>query len=74
MHQYMEQRGEDLPGWKNRRTERPTSFMLTTKFKGIMIIKIGNYRQLSKPLNAQQKEYLLALNVSPEIFIKLGVG
>jgi transposase len=74
MHQYVEQSGEDLPGWKRRRTERPTTFMLTTKFKGIMIVKIGNDRQLTKPLTDHQKEYLLALNVNPRIFVKPGAG
>jgi transposase len=74
MRQYVEQSGEDLPGWKRRRTERPTTFMLTTKFRGIMIVKIGNHRQLSKPFTDQQKEYLLALNVNPRIFVKPGAG
>lgn len=69
MRQYVDHSGKDLPGWKERRTERPTSFMLTTKFIGIIVIKIGNKRQLGKPLSAQQKEYLLALNVDPEIFV-----
>ncbi len=74
MHQYIEKNNTDLPGWKRRRTERPTTFMLTTKFKGVMIIKIGKQRQLARPLTDQQKEYLIALNVTPEIFIKTGVG
>ncbi len=74
MHQYIERNDTDLPGWKRRRTERPTTFMLTTKFKGVMIVKIGNERQLSRALTGQQKEYLRALNVTPAIFIKPGAG
>ncbi len=60
----------DLPGWKNRRTKRPTSFMLMTKFSGIFIIKVGKERLLNKPLNTQQKEYLKALHLTPEIYRK----
>ncbi len=74
MHQYIERNDTDLPGWKKRRTKRPTSFMLTTKFQGIMIIKIGQNRQFNKPLTKQQKEYLIALNVQPNCFIKPGSG
>ncbi len=72
MRQYIENTEKDLPGWKNRRTKRPTSFMLMKKFLGISILKIGRSRRLSKPLTDQQKEYLTALNLSPEIFYNSG--
>jgi len=52
MRQYVEQTGEKLPGWDHKPTDRPTSFMMTTKFTGIMVIKIGNERRLSKPLHS----------------------
>jgi transposase len=65
MRQYVEQTGEKLPGWKSRPTDRPTSFMMTTKFMGITVIKIGNERRLSKPLNLEQKAFLLALGIKP---------
>ena len=54
--------------------EDRTTFMLTTKFKGLMILKIGNDRYLSKAFTDQQKEYLSALKVNPDIFIKLIPG
>lgn len=74
MRRYVDKTGEDLPGWNKRRTERPTSFMLVTKFAWVMIIKIGEKRKLNRPLSSQQKEYLIALGIREEIFIKPGCG
>ena len=34
MRNFIEKTGEDLPGWKNRRMRKPTSFMPGTKFAG----------------------------------------
>ena len=68
MRQYVEREKRDLPGWKRRRTTRPTTFMLMTKFQRIMIIKIGDNRRLNKPFTKQQMEYLVALKVNPNCF------
>ena len=70
MRQYVEQTGEKLPGWDRKLTDRPTSFMMTTKFTGIMVIKIGNERRLSKPLHSDQEAFLVALGINPSWFIK----
>ena len=74
MRQYVEREKRDLPGWKRRRTTRPTTFMLMTKFQRIMIIKIGDNRRLNKPFTKQQMEFLVALKVNPNAFIKPGAG
>ena len=68
MRQFVEKNDQDLPGWERRRTTRPTTFMLMTKFQGVMIIKIGSERRLNRPFKPQQLEYLSALEVSPEAF------
>ena len=64
MRQYVEQTGEKLTGWDHKPTDRPTSFMITTKFMGIMVIKIGNERRLSKPLYSDRKAFLMALGIN----------
>jgi transposase len=74
MRRHIDRTSGDLPGWKKRRTERPTSFMLVTKFSGIMIIKIGEERKLNRPLTSQQKEYLVALGIREDVFIRPGCG
>ena len=43
---------------------------MTTKFMGITVIKIGNDRRLSKPLNFDQKVFLLALGIKPSWLLK----
>ena len=74
MRKHVEQTGADLPGWKNRRTKRPTSFMVVTKFAGVMVVKVGVKRVLKTPLTEQQMEYLRALGLSPKAFIKSNTG
>jgi transposase len=74
MRRYIEIEKRDLPGWKKRRTTRPTTFMLMTNFQRIMIIKIGDKRQLNKPFTEKQMEYLVSLKVDPNAFIKPGAG
>jgi len=69
MRQYVEQTGEKLPGWDRKPTDRPTSFMMTTKFTGIMVIKISNERRLNKPLHSDQKAFLMALGIDSLWFI-----
>jgi transposase len=64
MRQYVAQTGEKLPGWDHKPTGRPTSFMMTKKFMGLMVIKIGIERRLSKPLNLDQEAFLMALGIN----------
>lgn len=68
MRQYVEQTGKKLPGWDKKQTDRPTSFMMSTKFIGIMVTKIDNHRILTKKLSAVQSSYLVALGLTPSIF------
>ena len=70
MRQYVEQTGEKLPGWKYKPTDRPASFMMTIKFMGLAVIKIGKERRLNKPLNSDQKAFLLALGIKLPSLIK----
>jgi transposase len=74
MRQFIAKGDKDLPGWKKRRTTQPTTFMLMTKFQGVMILKIGSDRRMNKPLKTQQLEYLSALEVSPDAFIRPRAG
>lgn len=38
-----------LPGWDKKTTERPTAFMMVTKFAGVMVRKLGHDRQRAAP-------------------------
>ena len=68
MRQYVEDNDCTLPGWVRRQTKKPTAFMMTTKFTSIMVITIGQHRQLAKTLKPFQQEYLKALGVTADAF------
>jgi transposase len=65
----LEARNQTVPGWDNKPTRRPTAYMLTWKFKGVMILCIGQQRRLAKPLSSTQKAFLKALHVPESHFI-----
>lgn len=68
MRMYVEKTGNAMVGWDKKNTKKPTAFMMTTKFSGIMVITLGGYRQLAKPLKDYQLEYLVALDVPVDAF------
>ncbi len=69
MRQYTQPDGSTLPGWEERKTKRPTSFMMTTKFKDLLVITNGNTRYIANQFSDVQLAYLKALNVPPEAFV-----
>ena len=68
MREYVETGNCTIIGWKGKPTKKPTAFMMTTKFSGILVITRGKHRQLARPLKSFQREYLKALGVTSEIF------
>ena len=68
MRSHLEKQGEKIPGWDNKPTERPTTFMMTTKFDSIRIIKIRQRRALNGRLSDVQEKYLVALGLTVTIF------
>jgi transposase len=56
MRQYVEENKTTMTGWDQRRTKRPTSVMMTTKFHTLLVIKSGAQRQFAKPLKPVQLE------------------
>jgi transposase len=68
MRTYVDTTSTPLPGWDKQATERPTSFMMVTKFAGVMVAKLGHDRQLARPLSVVQQHYLTALDVPATCF------
>jgi len=68
MRRYIKQNNTTITGWQNRPTKKPTSFMMTTKFTSVLLVKSYGRRALARPFKPVQLEYLDALNVSPEVF------
>jgi transposase len=68
MRAHVESTGMPLPGWDKKTTERPTAFMMMTKFAGVLVCKVGPARPLARPLSAVQQQYLVALGVAATCF------
>ena len=65
---HVETTGNPLTGWDKKTTQKPTAFMMMTKFAAVMVIKVGLQRQLAHPLSTVQQQYLRALSVSATYF------
>jgi transposase len=68
MRQSVDERDAPVSGWDQKPTRRPTSFMMTTKFSGVMVIKIGTKRRLNREFSIEQRQFLQALHLSPDVF------
>jgi hypothetical protein len=65
---HVETTGSTLTGWDKKEPQKPTAFMMMTKFAAVMVIKRGGQRQLAHPLSTIQQPYLLALRVPATSF------
>jgi transposase len=65
---HVETTGSALTGWDKKATQKPTAFMMMTKFTAVTVIKVGGQRQLVHPLSTVQQQYLLALRVPATSF------
>jgi transposase len=71
---HVETTGNSLTGWDNKETQKPTAFMMMTKFAAVMVITIGAHRRLAQPLSAIQQAYLHALGVPATAFLMSSQG
>ncbi len=68
MRRTLEQHQTSLPGWDNKPTRRPTAYLVTIKFKGLLILKQDAHRRLARPLSDAQQAFLHALGLQENIF------
>ncbi len=68
MRKYVEKTGKQLPGWAGRATQRPTSFMMTTIMRGIMVARIGVHRHLLSPPKDAPAAFLAAMGLDSNVF------
>jgi transposase len=68
MRRHVDTTRTPLPGWDKKATERPTAFMMVTKFAGVIVLKLGHDRQLARPLSGVQQHSLTALDVPATCF------
>jgi transposase len=65
---HVESTGNPLTGWDKKTTQKPTAFMMMTKFAAVIVLKMGSQRQLAQPLSPIQQQYLLALGIPATYF------
>lgn len=68
MRRYLDKTETTLHGWDNKPTNRPTSFMMSTVFAGIMTVESKGVRALMSQLSIRQKEFLSALGLDERVF------
>ncbi len=68
MRRHLQRTDSTLPGWDNKPTRRPTAYMVTIKFKGLLILKHSVHRRLARPLSEVQQAFLRALGLQENIF------
>jgi transposase len=69
MRRHLQRTDTTLPGWDNKPTRRPTAYMVTIKFKGLLILKHNVHRRLARPLSDVQQAFLRALGLEEDIFM-----
>lgn len=70
MRQTLRENQDKVPGWDRKPTDKPTAFMMTTKFSSVGVLKIGEVRRLNRPIDDIQLKYLEILGLSIDIFLK----
>jgi transposase len=68
MRTHLQKGNTTVPGWENKPTSRPTAYMVTWKFKGVLVLCVRQQRYLAKPLSAVQEAFLDALQVPKSCF------
>jgi len=68
IRKYIKEEGITITGWDKKQTDRPTTFMMSTKFCSVHILRKGGMRWLAREISDVQREYLDALGLGEEIF------
>jgi transposase len=72
MREHLKSGATTISGWDRKPTTRPTTFMLTTKFKGVLVARIGAEWHFTTPLTGEQQQYLRALGLSEQAVLRRG--
>jgi len=74
MRAYLKRTDTDIIGWDKKMTRRPTTFMMTTKFKGLLVARIGEEWFLTAPFTKAQQQFVQALGLSEEMLLRKTAG
>lgn len=66
---YTSNTGELMPGWENRKTDRPTAFMVAVSMLGVTVLAMRDRtRLILKKPRAKQAAYLRALGLNESVY------
>ena len=68
MRKTQQEKDLKLKDLANKPTQRPISFIMMHKFRGILVMRRRRERSLTSPLNYEQGQYLIALGLLSSIF------
>jgi len=67
---YVGNTGKPLPGWENRKTDRPTAFMVSVSMFGVIVIMTrDSARFVLKRPREKQSAYLRALGIDESVYV-----
>jgi transposase len=72
MRAFLKRTGSTIPGWDNKPTYKPTSFMMTIKFMGVLVVKIRGGWYFSVPPNEEHQQYIWALGLTEDLLLGRG--
>ena len=72
MREHLKRTDSTISGWDRKPTSKPTTFMMTTKFKGVLVAKIGEEWHFTAPLTTEQQQYVRALGLSEDSLLRKG--
>lgn len=70
LRKFIKEEKATLPGWDGKQTERPTTFMFSTKFINVKVLKKDGQRILIGGLPGQLAKYFDALKLSADVFLR----
>lgn len=70
MRAYLRRTDSTIPGWDNKPTSKPTSFMMAIKFKGALVFKIRGGWYFSAPLTDELQQYIRALGLTEDLLLR----
>ncbi len=72
MREHLRRTASTISGWDRKPTSTPTSFMMSTKFKGVLVARIAEEWHFTAPLTGEQQQYVRALGLSEAALLRRG--
>jgi len=72
MREHLKRTDSTVPGWDRKPTQTPTSFMMTTKFKGVLVAELDGEWYFLAQLSSEQQQYVQALGLTEDLLLGKG--